>query len=151
MDTSGMEDFYEIRKAWMINRDGYLLVYAVDKRESFIGELETFFKELVYINPERDKPLVLVANKIDLPRTVSTEEGKELAAKYKAKYFEVSAKANTGVDEVFTHLIREIRNKRNAAAPNGGNDEWNNIRNTGGPQGKAKSKSIWDWCSLCQS
>lgn len=66
MDTSGMEDFYEIRRTWMIGRDGYILVFSVDKKESFL-ELESFYRELCYINPERDRPLVIAANKIDLP------------------------------------------------------------------------------------
>jgi GTPase KRas protein len=59
------------------------------------------------INPKRDKPVVLCANKIDLEtkREVKKEEGQQLATKYGAKYFEVSAKTGLNVEEAFRELI----------------------------------------------
>ena len=51
--------------------------------------------------PESVKFLV-IANKIDISK--GTEELKALAEEEECEYFETSAKENTGISEVFTHL-----------------------------------------------
>ena len=61
--------------------------------------------------------ITLVGNKIDLEsRQVRTEEAEEFAKSLGLRYFEVSAKSNQGIDEMFTEvakaLPRESINKR---------------------------------------
>jgi GTPase KRas protein len=52
----------------------------------------------------------LVANKKDLitERQVSTEEGRQLAERYKVPFLETSAKTSENVAEAFLQLIREV-------------------------------------------
>ena len=57
-----------------------------------------------------DFPLVIVGNKSDLEpqRQVSIIEGLEFAKKYKAAFFETSAKFGVNVEQVFFKLAREV-------------------------------------------
>ena len=52
--------------------------------------------------------MILVGNKVDLPREVSKEEGKKMADSHKIKYFETSAKDNVGINESMQALIHDV-------------------------------------------
>jgi len=55
---------------------------------------------------------VLVGNKCDSPKVQVTEaEGQALADRYGMKFFLTSAKANTGVTEVFESIARDVKNR----------------------------------------
>lgn len=58
----------------------------------------------------KSSQIVLVANKKDLEtaRTVSVEEGRELAAKYHIPFFETSAFSGENVNQAFEVLGRSI-------------------------------------------
>lgn len=60
--------------------------------------------------------VMLVGNKTDLAnqRDVSTEEGREFAAKNKLSFIETSAKDKTNVNEAFERLVHEIYKQVNA-------------------------------------
>ena len=54
---------------------------------------------------------VLLANKVDRKdhkRKISTEQGKQLAAKLSMEYFEVSAKSGKNITEAFTAILKLI-------------------------------------------
>ena len=52
--------------------------------------------------------MVIIGNKIDLPREVTTEEGRKLAEHYKVPFFETSAKDNIGILEFLKKIISEV-------------------------------------------
>jgi GTPase SAR1 family protein len=52
--------------------------------------------------------MVLVGNKIDLTREVTTEEGKKLAEHFKVPFFETSAKENIGISDFIRKIISEV-------------------------------------------
>ena len=54
--------------------------------------------------------LVLVGNKEDMEekRQVSRKQGDDLALKYRMRFYEVSAKENRGIREMFEGLTREV-------------------------------------------
>lgn len=52
--------------------------------------------------------MVLIGNKIDLPREVTTDEGKKIAEYYKIPFFESSAKENIGISEFVRKIITEV-------------------------------------------
>jgi GTPase SAR1 family protein len=52
--------------------------------------------------------MVLVGNKIDLPRQVTTDEGRKLAEYYKLPFFETSAKESINITESIKRLITEV-------------------------------------------
>ncbi len=63
-------------------------------------------------NTDKHIRMILVGNKIDLPREVSKEEGKKMADAYGINYFETSAKENIGIDESMQAIINEVFEER---------------------------------------
>ena len=61
-------------------------------------------------------PVILVGNKVDLEseghRTVSPEEGQDLARKFGCRFLETSAAHRRRVDDVFHALVRDIRSRQ---------------------------------------
>ena len=137
LDTSGEDEFIPLRTLWIKAREGFLFVYSVDNRKT-MEDLDHFHRLYLMTYPNRDVPLILVANKIDLlnKREITTEEGMALANKYNAEYYEISAKTGHNVDNAFSCLIRKLRKKREVKK---------SIVNMKDPPEKS---SFWDWCSL---
>ncbi|CAC5390651.1 unnamed protein product [Mytilus coruscus] len=96
--------------------DAYVVVFSVHDSDSFkIAE-----GYLHYLRNERDsdRPIILVANKIDLvrKRQVTTEEARNLAKKFDCKYIETSAVLNHKVDELLVGILKQIKLKLNPEA-----------------------------------
>ena len=107
-DTAGQERYKSISKSSIKLADGIYLVYAVDNRDTFlkINEWIESIKEEVNVS---QKPLILVANKIDVEeRIISKEEGESFAKNHNFKYYETSAKTGEGVKESFNILYKDI-------------------------------------------
>jgi len=112
LDTAGQEEFACMRDQWIRGGEGFMIVYSIDDRQSF----EDVCDHKDFIMKVKDSvkgPIVLVANKCDLPpeeRKVATQEGKELAASLGIFcFYETSAKLRVNVDDCFYELVREVR------------------------------------------
>ncbi|VDD95653.1 unnamed protein product [Enterobius vermicularis] len=108
-DTAGQQEYSLFPRSASVV-DGYILVYAIDDRKSF-EIIRTIYDKLMENYGDKNTPLVLVGNKLDLQhsdRRVSTEEGKMLAATWGAAFHETSAKDNTAVQPIFDSILREI-------------------------------------------
>jgi len=105
LDTAGQEDYVSLRSSWIRTSQGIILVYSVTNRSSHEG-LRSFYEDIVQIHEDGLPPILLVANKCDMKREVSTEEGEKMAKEFHAKYFETSAKLGTGVDTVFKEMTK---------------------------------------------
>jgi len=110
-DTAGQETFRSITRSYYKNSACSFLVYDITNRETF-KNLNTWLEECKSQTPKTIF-MVLVGNKIDLSdkRQVSTEEGKEFAAKNNMLFIETSAKTNYNIDEIFTMSANEIAKK----------------------------------------
>ncbi len=78
---------------WINFGEGFLLVFAVNDRESFEC-LEKKRDRILKLKKGQTCPIVLVGNKCDLDekeRKVKESEGKELAKNWSADYIETSA------------------------------------------------------------
>ena len=100
-DLGGQPRYKEVRKAFYVGSDAIIYVYDISWRLTF--------ENIIYWVEEAEKnctPKVrfLVANKIDLERKVTREEGENLAKRIGAKYIEVSAKTGENIDT----LVKEI-------------------------------------------
>jgi len=110
LDTAGQVEFTAMREQYMRCGEGFIICYSITDRHSFL-EAEEYRNLTLKVRAQENVPVVLVANKIDLSgqRKVTTEEGKDLANKFRCPFLETSAAQRSHVDEVFHTLVREIR------------------------------------------
>ncbi len=110
-DVAGQSRFQILRPMYYRGSSGGLLVFDVTRRRTFIV-LEEWLDEL-YRAINKKIPLVLVANKTDLPdRVVEPSEGKEFAAKHDMPYIESSAKTGEGIIDIFQELAEILVKNR---------------------------------------
>ena len=109
LDTAGQEEFSAMRAQYIRKGQGFVLVFSVIERSSFV-ELESLHDAILQGKDNTTVPLVVVGNKIDLPnRQVSTQEGLDQAHVFGAAYVETSAKTRQNIDLVFEELVRLMR------------------------------------------
>ena len=110
-DTAGQERYRSIALNTINLSDGFLLVFAVDDRNSF----ETLGEWIKSIEDKCDiskKVLILVGNKIDIEkREVKNEEAVSFANLKKIDYFETSAKTGFGIKETFHKIFESVYKK----------------------------------------
>ena len=107
-DTAGEERFRNIAKNYFQSSDGFLVVYDITNKESF-DTLDYWIEEIKSNSQELSK-MILVGNKCDIEkeRKIKKDDGKAYAKKKQIKFFEVSAKEGTNVNEVFEDLVKDI-------------------------------------------
>lgn len=106
-DVAGQSRFQILRPMYYRGSSGGLLVFDVTRRRTFIV-LEEWLDEL-YRAINKKIPLVLVANKTDLPdRVVEPSEGHEFADKHDMPYIESSAKTGEGIVDIFQELAEVL-------------------------------------------
>lgn len=110
-DTAGQERFKTITSSYYKGAHGIIVVYDITDRESF-SNIQTWMAE-VEKHACDNISRILVGNKCDLEtsRQVSFEEGQELADHYNVRFMETSAKDSKNVEQAFTLMTREIKNK----------------------------------------
>jgi small GTP-binding protein len=111
LDTAGQEDMKMLRRQWVEDRDGFVLVFSIVERSSF-DEIVQFFELIQQVKEDQIQkvPLVLVGNKVDMApqRKVTLQEAQDLAKSYNAGYIETSAKNGINVNEAFEMLVRDF-------------------------------------------
>ena len=66
--------------------------------------------QILRVKDTDDIPMILVGNKVDLPRReVDNKDASDYAKVKNMPYIETSAKTRQGVDDAFYSLVREIR------------------------------------------
>mmetsp|Transcript_6667 Transcript_6667/g.7436 ORF Transcript_6667/g.7436 Transcript_6667/m.7436 type:complete len:92 (+) Transcript_6667:186-461(+) len=82
-----------------------LLVYDVSSRKSF----DNLFMWINQIEKEAyHSQVILIANKIDLDREVTTEEGEDLAREYGFYFIETSATEGTNTNRIFDFVSEKF-------------------------------------------
>jgi len=107
-DTNGCERFRSITTSYYRGAQGILLVYDVTDRKSFT-HIDRRLTEIQNHCDDSNVNIVLIGSKCDLTkrRSVSTEEGVELAKKLNIRFFESSAKEYVNVEEPFIALVKD--------------------------------------------
>jgi small GTP-binding protein len=118
LDSAGQEDFLQMRTSDLRQAKGFMIIYAVNDRSSF-EQVEDFFRYLTRIIGTLNLPVIICGNKCDLEdqRTVSKEEGQELARRLSATFIETSARNNTNVDEALMTLVAKMREMEKPMPP----------------------------------
>lgn len=92
--------------------DGYLAVYSVTCRSSFV-RAQNLLEQWRRWDGSGRPPLILVGNKTDLARrrVVDTENGRSVATRAGCKFIETSAGINHQLDELLVGILSQIRLK----------------------------------------
>ena len=105
-DSAGQERYKALIPSYVRGASIIFILYDVSNKNTFTNVI-TWINFIKQVNTD-DSILVLCGNKIDLPRQVSTSEGKILADKEKMIFFETSAKASTGVSNMMYTCISQL-------------------------------------------
>ncbi|XP_042208655.1 ras-related protein Rab-9A-like [Homarus americanus] len=110
-DTAGQERFKSLRTPFYRGSDMCLLTFSVEDPSSF-QNLDTWRKEFVYYaDVKADFPFLVVGNKIDLERRVTTEEAEAWCKENgDLPYIETSARDATNVEASFMMCLRRWAN-----------------------------------------
>ncbi|KAN0120952.1 ras domain containing protein [Russula decolorans] len=112
LDTAGQEEFSAMREHYMLDGEGFLLVYSITERDSF-KVIESYHQQILRVKDTQAVPIIVVGNKSDLERErrVDMVEGKFIAEKLGCRFVETSAKLGSNVTETFIDLVCEIRDR----------------------------------------
>ncbi|MCX7840629.1 MAG: GTP-binding protein [Anaerolineae bacterium] len=102
-DLGGQERFAFARRVFYRGAQAVGLIFDVSNSTSFYN-LMRWWRETREFLP--DVPILLLANKIDLPRQVSREQAEEVARAWNVPFFESSCASGEGVAEFFHALAQ---------------------------------------------
>ena len=90
---------------------GILIVYDITNSKSFNNLAKWLQNIRVYAN--ESVQMILLGNKCDMEneRSISKEQGEQLALNYGIQFLETSAKTNTNIDQAIFGLTETIVNK----------------------------------------
>ncbi|XP_065911874.1 ras-like protein rasG [Dysidea avara] len=111
LDTAGQEVFSAVRDRYMRDGEGFLLVYSLTQRSTFVP-LSKVYEQIKRVKDTSRVPVVLVGNKCDIAdtqREVQHGEGEFLARSFNCPFFETSAKLRINIDNAFHELVRQIK------------------------------------------
>ena len=108
-DCAGQIRFRSIVKSYFRHANVIIAVFDVTNRESFKLTKSWIDEVKIQLGDMDNVVMGLVANKIDLPRAVTTEEGKEQCEKLGCDfYYEVSAKTGHNLEECMNRSLRLV-------------------------------------------
>lgn len=107
-DTAGSESYMSITSKYVRNKHCILFVFDLSKKESFLDVKKWIdFADNLKRN---DALCVLVGNKSDMQKEVSSREALDFAKKMKMAYFEVSSMNGENVKKLFKYCaVRSYR------------------------------------------
>ena len=117
LDTAGEDDYQKMMDMWITFGEGFLLVFAINDKESF-ELLEKKRERIIKGKHGENIPMLLVGNKQDLSnkREVPYDDAKALATKWGIDYIETSAKTKFNCKEAFETLTRKIAESKKPIA-----------------------------------
>ena len=109
-DTAGTEKFRSITTGYYRGADAAFVVFDLSSKNSYnaVGDwIENYYK---YKNPDSEKNVVLIGNKVDLvdKREVTKEEAENYVKANNIFYFETSAKEGDNVEECFNFIAKKL-------------------------------------------
>ena len=104
-DTAGQEKYKGLIPSYVRNSSIVFVVYDISSKISF----DNIPKWINFIKTIENTTLVLCGNKIDLSnREVQKNEGAELAQKEGITFFEVSAKTDENIKNMFYNVVADL-------------------------------------------
>ena len=104
-DTAGQEKYKGLIPSYVRNSSFVFVVYDISVKTTF----DNIPKWINFIRSIENTTIILCGNKIDLEnREVKKEEGEELAKKEGISFFEVSAKTDENIKNMFYNVVSEL-------------------------------------------
>ena len=122
LDTAGQEDYAVVRDNYFRSGEGFLCVFSLVDRETFVATSD-FREQILRVKVDEQTPLILVGNKLDLTdehREVMADEAEALARSWGVPYVETSAKTKVNVDKVYFDLLAKVQLRKQATGDTGG-------------------------------
>lgn len=93
----------------MQETDAFILVYSILDKSTF--QIVIDLLKFIRVTERRTNPIIIVGNKSDLvrKRSISREDGRNLAIKYSCKFVETSVAINDKVDDLLAGILKQIR------------------------------------------
>ena len=113
LDTTGTHQFPAMRNLAIRNGDGFIIVYAIDDKLSFL-EAKRLHDEIIEVKESKEVPVVLLGNKSDRSpvgsRKIDLDAGKIVANEWSdsSVHMETSAKLNHNVVNAFNKILELI-------------------------------------------
>lgn len=134
LDTAGQEEYTALRDQWIRDGECFVLVYSINSVSSF-SRIQSLYHQILRVKEAArsistypisssstipnlaETPIMLVGNKADrvTERTVSIQQGRELAYKLGTEFVEASAKNGRNVERAFYDLVRLLRSQQQQA------------------------------------
>lgn len=107
-DTAGQEQYKSITQSYFRSVYLFLIVFDITNRTSFLN-LHKWIN-MIKENKEKSQKMVLIGNCLDLKhkREVSKDEAYIFANYYNMNYYEVSAKEDININNMFTDILKDI-------------------------------------------
>lgn len=130
IDTSGTYEFPAMRRIAIQKSDAAVVVYSLDKPESFT-KLDRYMEEIESCCADRNRkiPVIIVSNKSDIPNlsepTFNNPHGLKISAcvhlegKWRCQWLATSAKFNLNIEAVFHKLLDKLNPDKNLVRKKG--------------------------------
>lgn len=107
-DTAGQERYKALTQGFFRNAHGILIVFDVTNSETF-DNLKYWVQSIhTHLGEKGNVKVIIIGNKIDLPREVKKEDAEKYAEENGYKYFETSALNGEGIEESIKYLVQQV-------------------------------------------
>ena len=119
-DAAGQERYKAITKCFFQRAQGIIIVFDVTNKRSFDDLkmwIDSIKSQSKLTEDLENMPIILIGNKIDLPkRVIDKETALNFAKEQNLEYYETSAKTGEGIDNAIKELVKKVMvyiNKKN--------------------------------------
>ena len=119
-DTAGQERYKAITKCFFQRAQGIIIVFDVTNKRSFDDLkmwIDSIKSQSKLTEDLENMPIILIGNKIDLPkRVIDKETALNFAKEQNLDYYETSAKTGEGIDNAIKEFVKKVMvyiNKKN--------------------------------------
>lgn len=109
-DTAGQEVYRAITNQYYRQASGVFIVFDVTAKRSF-ENVKGWLKDIKKNCDDQDIIKILIGNKVDLAREVTTEEAGSFALRNKMGYIETSAQENINIEMAFEEITKILLQK----------------------------------------
>ena len=111
-DTAGQERYKAITKCFFQRAQGIIIVFDVTNKRSFDDLkmwIDSINSQSKLTEDLENMPIIIIGNKIDLPkRVIDKETALDFAKEQNLDYYETSAKTGEGIDNAIKELVKKV-------------------------------------------